>query len=247
MHVFLYTLNDVAPVTPRARQSLGQRAVAPRVEVLKRELLQLSIDLIQPQAVGDGRVDVERLPSDALTLVGRHGQHGAHVVQPVGQLDENDAHVTRHRQQHFAKRLSLVLLASAEPQTFKLGQPVHQFGCSRTKFFNQFDLGDTLVFNRVMHQRGHDGLRVKAPVGTQARHGDGVGDVGQATGAELPQVGFISELVGLSYQAHVGLGQVGQFVDQRRKGRGLDGRRGQRCLARALQALQRGGQQFGGQ
>ena len=136
MHVFLHTLHDVASVAARTRQGLGQRAVAPRVKVLKRELLQLSVGLIQPQAVGDGRVDVERFAGDALALVGRHGQHGAHVVQPVGQLDEDDAHVTRHRQQHLAKRLGLVLLAGAELQTLKLGQPVHQFGRSGTKFFN---------------------------------------------------------------------------------------------------------------
>ena len=53
----------------------------------------------------------ERLARDAHPLVVRHGVHRAHVVQPVGQLDEDDAHVARHRQQHLAERLGLAFLA----------------------------------------------------------------------------------------------------------------------------------------
>src|SRR3712207_7181283 len=35
----------------------------------------------------------------------------AHVVEPVGELDEDDAHVVDHRQKHLADVLGLLLLA----------------------------------------------------------------------------------------------------------------------------------------
>ena len=45
------------------------------------------------------------------------------------------------------------------------------------------------VLHGIVHERGHDGLGVELPVGTQARHRDRVGDVGLAVLARLPGMG----------------------------------------------------------
>jgi hypothetical protein len=98
-------------------------------------------------------------------------------------------------------------------------------------------LGDAAVLHRVVHQRGHHGLRVQPPVGHQAGHRDGVRDVGLAAGAELAQVGLVGELVGLAHLLQVGLAQVGQLVGQGREGDAFrGGGRGRRGVLRAAPA-----------
>ena len=59
-----------------------------RVEMAEGEVLELVAHLLDAHAAGERRVDVEGLLGDALALVGRHEAERAHVVQPVGELDQ---------------------------------------------------------------------------------------------------------------------------------------------------------------
>ena len=52
--------------------------------VLEAQVLQLGLNLIQPQPIGKRGVDIKRLPGYLVLLVGQHGPQRAHVVQPVG-------------------------------------------------------------------------------------------------------------------------------------------------------------------
>ena len=215
--------------------------MTPWPDVLERQLLQLPVGLVQAQPVRDRRVDVERFAGDAGALGQRHGGHGAHVVQPVRQLDENDAHVTRHRQQHLAERLGLRFLAGRELQPVEFGQAIHQIGGRRTEAFDQLGLGDAAIFHRVVHQRGHDGLRVKLPVRTQPGDGDWVGDVGLTAGAKLTQMRTVGEAICVAHPLDVGCVEVIELVGQRceRSGRRI-GSRGFRWLFRATAEHPRG-------
>jgi hypothetical protein len=49
----------------------------------------------------------------------------AHVVQAIGELDEDDAHVARHREQHLAEILGLRVLGS-RTRAVDLRDAVHQ-------------------------------------------------------------------------------------------------------------------------
>jgi hypothetical protein len=89
-------------------------------------------------------------------------------VQAVGQLDQDDAHIARHRQQHLAEGLGLRVFLGGEMQLVELGQAIDHLGRGRPEALDQLDLGDAAVLHGVVHQRGHDGLRVQLPVGTQA-------------------------------------------------------------------------------
>ncbi len=94
----------------------------------KGEVLQLSVGLVQSQAVGDGRVDFEGFGRNAAPFAARHVGQRPHVVRAVGQLDQDDAYIAGHGEQHLAKRLGLVFLAGVELQFVEFGQPIHQFG-----------------------------------------------------------------------------------------------------------------------
>ena len=83
-----------------------QHTVAPRVEGAESEILELDPDASKSETIGDGSVDLERLPGDAPALVERQRIEGAHVVQPVRELDEHDSQIAGHRHQHPSRKFS---------------------------------------------------------------------------------------------------------------------------------------------
>jgi len=63
------------------------------------------------KAMGDRRVDLERLARLLELLLLRQRAERAHVVEAIGKLDQDDAHVARHRDDHLAVVLGLRLVA----------------------------------------------------------------------------------------------------------------------------------------
>ena len=80
-----------------------------RLEVAKRQVLQLAADFSHPEPVRDGRIDFEGLLRDALLALALRYAERTHVVQAVRQLDDDDADVVDHRQQHLAEALGLAV------------------------------------------------------------------------------------------------------------------------------------------
>ena len=64
----------------------------------------------------------------SLLLLGRQVAERAHVVGAVGELDQDDADVARHREEHLAEVLGLLLLARGEVDLADLGDAVDQAG-----------------------------------------------------------------------------------------------------------------------
>ena len=61
-------------------------------------------------------------------LAGGQRRERAHVVEPVGELDQQDADVARHRHDHLAHVLGLRQLAGLELQLVELRQAVDDLG-----------------------------------------------------------------------------------------------------------------------
>ena len=112
---------------------LPQRLVGLRLEVLERQLLELVLDLAHAEAVGDRRVDVARLLRDLDPALLRQVVQRPHVVQAVGELDQDDADVVDHRQQHLAEVLRLPLLARRELDRRRAWSPLRRRGRRRCR------------------------------------------------------------------------------------------------------------------
>jgi hypothetical protein len=83
---------------------------------------------VHPQAVGDGGVDLEGFLGDAPAFfAGQHFQR-AHVVQAVGQLDQDHANVAGHGHGHFLEVFRLRFGLGLEVHLGQLADPVDQFG-----------------------------------------------------------------------------------------------------------------------
>ncbi len=167
------------------------------MQVVEAEVLELVVERVEAQAVGDRRVDVERLARDAFLLLGLDRFERAHVVQPVGELDEDDAHVARHREQHLPEVLGLRVLQGRELDAVDLGDAVDQLGHGFAELPRDFGFGGRGVLDHVVQQRRHQRLRVEVPFGEHLRHRERVRDVRLAALAVLARMRRARDAVGL--------------------------------------------------
>ncbi len=158
-------------------QQSGQVTEAFRLERLEGEVLEFPLDLPDPEPLGEWRVDLHRLASDALLLVDRQGRQRAHVVEPVGQLDQDDPDVLSHRQQHLADVLGLLLFMAVGAEFGQLGDAVHQVGDLGPEILLDGRKAVLGVLGCVVQQRRLDGRRVEPELGQDLGGRDRMDDI----------------------------------------------------------------------
>ena len=100
-------------------------AIALGMQSGQRQVLQLVLDLLHAQPVRQRGVDVQRLLGHSFLFVfGQRGQ-GPHVVESVGQLDDQHPEVLGQGDQHLADAGRLLFLAGVEVEALQLGDAVH--------------------------------------------------------------------------------------------------------------------------
>ena len=225
LHFATDFLDQVASPVARTSHRFGQDGISPRPQVTEREVLQFAVGLVEPKPVGDGRVDLQGFSGNSSPFRARHVAHGPHVVRAIGKLDQDHTHVTRHGEQHLAKRLGLVLFAGVKLQPVQFGEPIHQLGNRSAKTLDQVGLGDAAVLHGVVQQRGHERVGIELPLGALNRHGNRVGDVGLAAVSELPEVGLIGIAIRTPDQFHIACTEIVHSLGERGKTR-------RRCVGR---------------
>lgn len=185
-------------------QSPSDRLESFRVDVAEREIFELFAHILHTHAAGERRIDIHRFFGDAGPLFRRHVVERAHVVQPVGKLDQKHTHVVRDRQQQFAQVLSLLGLLGDEIELLDLRQPLDE----RTDVFAEEIInllaGRGRVFDRVVQQRDRNGRLVEPHFRQDRSHFQGMRDIGIAACPLL--------LAMLLHRIDVGLVQQG-FID----------------------------------
>ena len=173
-------------------------AVALRIEGAEAEILELELHGVEPEPLGHRRIDVERLARDEAPLGRRQRLDGAQVMGAVGELDQDDAQVAHHREQHLAEVLGLRFLAVLEADLIELGDPVDDLGHIVAEAAGDVGLGDRGVLDDIVQDRAHDGVGIQMQLGEDLRRRDRVGDVGLARDARLALVGGGAELGGFA-------------------------------------------------
>ena len=173
---------------PRRRHELLEVLVHARVEVLHRQILQLGADPVQAQPSRQRAVDVHALARDAHAILRVERLQGAHVVQLVGELDQDHPHVAHHREQHLADRLGGARPVALALDDRDLGDPLDQIGhllAERVGDLLQRRVG---VLHHVVQQGRDHGRRIEPRLDQNGRHLQGMDDERIAGGAELPGV-----------------------------------------------------------
>src|SRR5665647_1663374 len=108
IHNLKWQLEDLAfsALHPRKYQEI-QKGVAQRRE---GEVLELPLEVVDAEPMGERRVDLERLLRFLDLLLLTEVAERVHVVQTVTELDQDDADVRRHRDDHLAVVLGLFFL-----------------------------------------------------------------------------------------------------------------------------------------
>ena len=252
-HLLVEHGDDVGQVLLALRAGLGHHAgdllVLVGLQVEEGEVLQLPLDGVDAEAVGDGGVDLQRLAGLEDAPVLAQGRQCAHVVQAVGQLDDDDADVLGHGHEHLANGGRLLVGERLHLDAGDLGDALHQRPHLRVEGALHL-LGRHLrVLHGVVEQRRRDGLGVHAQIGQDDAHLDGMDDERLAGLAALARVGVAGELEGaaqhgLLRRVHVGTRQARQLGEAvlGRGGPALDGRigRGMRAAQKRVHGLLRG-------
>ncbi len=103
--------DQIAVALGQRIEPLHHHRIGVRVEGAEREFLEFLAHFLHAHAPRKRRIDVERLLGDALARRRRHEFQRAHVVQAVGQLDQQHADVVRNREQQLAQVFGLFGLA----------------------------------------------------------------------------------------------------------------------------------------
>ena len=150
--------------------------VLARVERLEGEVLELPLDRVDTEPVGDRRVDVERLARLVDLLLLRHRRDRAHVVQAIGELDQDDPDVRGHRHHHLAVVLGLRLVARLERQPGQLRDAVDEAGDLLAEGLVDLVQRGAGVLDGVVQQRRAQRLGVEPHARADLGHADRVDD-----------------------------------------------------------------------
>ncbi len=121
-------------------------------EVAQGQILQLPLDPLHAKPVSQGGVDVHGLPALADLLFRGLVLHGAHIVQPVGDFDEDHPDVLAHGHEHLAQVFHLGLLGGGEVGPGQLGDPLHKLRYGGPEELFDLLVGGVGVLDAVVEQ-----------------------------------------------------------------------------------------------
>ena len=203
-------VDEVAPGRMQLRQPPRDRRIGVGLELLERERLHLVHDFVHANPLGQRGIDIHRLLGDPAALVLRlHMMERAHIVQPVGELDEQHANVVAQRQQELAQILGSALILRLRLDLAELGDPVDQPRDRRSEQFLDLLVRRDRVLDRVVEDCGDDRLVVELQVGEDARDFDRMAEIGVARGPHLRAMGLHREDIGAVEHVLVGVGVIG--------------------------------------
>ena len=136
---------------------------------------------------------------------GRHEIERAHVVQPVGELDQQHADVVGDGEQQLAQVLGLRRLLGDEVELLELGQAVDQRADLAAEQLVDLGARRRGVLDGVVQQRRDDGRVVELEVGQDRGDFERMREVGIAGGALLRAMRLHGVDVGAVEQVLVGV------------------------------------------
>ena len=192
-------VDDLLSLAARGRDLFGNHIVIFGVKIAQTQILEFALEPGDTQPRRDGRIDVEGLRRDAfLVRLVAEGQR-AHVVQPVSKLDDDDADVVAHREEHSPKILRLLIFAALEVELVELGHALDEHYDRVSELLIEFLFGDGRVLDYVMQKRGYDRIRVKPEIDENLGDGYRVNDIIVARLTLLTLVRALSEVVRPGY------------------------------------------------
>ncbi len=191
------------PEEPQPRNDAVARILG---KLAEGQVLQLVAHRLDADALGQGRIDLHGLERDAAALH-RIGDvvERAHVVQPVGELHQEDADVLRHGEHQLAEILRLLGVIGLQLEAIELGDAVDQAADLLAEEILDPFQGGIGVFDGVVEQCRDDGGAVQLHAGQDAGDFQGVGEIRIARRPGLRSVRLHREHIGAVERRFLGV------------------------------------------
>ncbi len=167
-------LDPRLPLRLFLRHLADQGDVLLGLQELERQILEFRLGAGHPEPVGQWRVDFPRFRGDPFPSVGREVLQGPHVVEPVGELDDDDPGVLGNREEELPVVLDLLLGPGAEGQVGDLREPVHQARHLGSELRRDVVDAHFGILDHVVQQRRRDRGRVEQLAHQDRGHRDTV-------------------------------------------------------------------------
>ena len=175
-----------------------------RLRIFQSQVIQFDLDRRNTETLGDRRVDIHRLPGFFLLFFAAHVLERAHVVEPVGQFDDNDTDIPGHSQKHFPEVLRLYFdFIRGIFDLGQLGNAVHKKRDFLAEF--PFDIleGHIRIFDHIVEDRRGDRLFIHFQLCENDRHLNRMADVGLPGFPELVPMGVAGHIIRFLYHGKI--------------------------------------------
>ena len=186
-------LANLARLSHHARNAL----VGIGLQVEEGQVLELPLNRAHAQTVGQGRIHVHGLASLKQATVLAKGRQRTHVMQAVGKLNDNDADVLGHGEEHLAQREGLLLVHAVDFDVGELGHAIDELGYRIAKQAGHIGKRGLGILDGIVQQRGAHHIAVHLEIGQNDGHLDGMVNVHLARAALLVAVLLGGKAVGL--------------------------------------------------
>ena len=195
------------------RQPPGDGGIGLRLQLLESQQMHLAHIFIHAHPLGQGGIDFHGFTGDAAAFFRAFDvMQRAHVVQPVGQLDQQHPQILAHRQQEFAQIFGGALLLAHRLDLGQLGHAIDQPGdIGAEQALHLLDSGEG-IFHRIVQQGGDDRVLIELQLGHQARHLYRMAEIGVATGALLAAMFLDGVDIGAVEQALIRIRIIGKHA-----------------------------------
>ena len=133
LELFCNVFNELLATTACRFSGGFQPTRSHGVKCSKTQILKLHTNFIHTQSSCYGCINIECFIGDAFLRFGLKRPQRSHVVQPIGQFNENDANITRHGQRHFLKVLGLFFFCAVKFYMREFTHAVDEIGDLLTK------------------------------------------------------------------------------------------------------------------
>ena len=189
IHLFLDVAFDGFHVFCALCTGLGHQILNPatflRLKIFKGGFFKLIFYPVITKSRGNGRINVESFPSNFFPFIPFVEFEGAHIVKPVGQLDQNNPDIIGHGQKHLAKALGLSRPGAVKRKTAEFGDAgddVPNFGAEQ---FFDFLRGRLGVLNHIVQETGCNTDDIQFHVTDYSSHFQWMRKIGLAGKAHL--------------------------------------------------------------